>query len=78
VVPPECRLTPVDPEPVDEVLLPPLPVETAPDYLAVRTKRAELAGLFYQGQRDAEKAAREANAKPQLKCAEWSKLHTGN
>lgn len=78
MIPPECQLTPADPEPVDTVLLPALPAETAPDYLAIRTKRAELAGLYYQGQRDVEKTAREKNAAPQLKCAEWAKTHTGN
>ena len=73
IVPAECRLDPVAPEPVAEPVLPALPGAAAIDYLAVRTKRAEAAGLFFQGQRDAERDARLTNARTQEVCAAWAK-----
>lgn len=69
----ECRLNPVEPVTVDEPILPALPDATAPSYLPVRTQRAELAGLFFQGQRDAEREARIANARTQAVCAAWAR-----
>lgn len=72
-IPPECRLDPVAPEPVDEPALPPLPASNAPSYLAVRTQRAELAGLYFQGVAGAERDARVTNAETQAACARWAK-----
>ncbi len=72
IVPAECGLFPVAPSPVDAILLPPLPAPTAPDYPIIRLKRAELAGLYFQGKRDAEELARKQNAATQEKCAKWA------
>lgn len=72
-IPAECRLDPLAPAEVAEPTLPPLPVANAPDYLVVRTKRAEAAGLFFQGQRDAERDARVTNAETQKVCSAWAK-----
>lgn len=38
-----------------------------------RRERAELAGLFFQGQRDAYRAAWEMNADTQTRCATWAR-----
>lgn len=71
----ECLLNPVAPQAVDEPALPPLPASTAPGYLATRTQRAELAGLFFQGQRDAYAGAYNTNAASQRLCAAWAREH---
>ena len=75
VLPLECKTAPIDPVPVEEVRLPPLPVATDPTYTAIRARRAEAAGLFFQGQRDAERDARETNAATQRVCAAWARAH---
>ena len=68
VIPAECLIDPVAAVPVAEPTLPPLPAATSPDYLAIRTARAEAAGLFYQGERDAIHDAYETNAHTQAAC----------
>lgn len=73
VIPAECRIDPVEPMAVDPPVLPELPATTDPAYLAIRTQRAELAGLFFQGERDAEKDARIENAVTQAICASWAR-----
>lgn len=75
VIPAECRVDPVGPEPVDAPVLPDLPPANAPTYLAVRTQRAELAGLYFQGERDAERVARVTNSETQAACAAWAREH---
>lgn len=40
-----------------------------------RRERAELAGLFLQGERDAYRVAWETNATPQRVCAQWAREH---
>lgn len=74
-IPAACGLLPVEPQAVDEPTLPPLPASTAPGYLATRTQRAELAGLFFQGQRDAYEGAYNTNAASQRLCAAWAREH---
>ncbi len=71
VLPVECASLPVEPEPVDEVALPVLPAPDAPAYPAIRARRAELAGLYYQGLARSEQSARVTNAADQLACATW-------
>jgi hypothetical protein len=71
VIPVECGLDPVEPEPVDEIALPPLPPENAPAYAAIRAQRAELAGLYFRGVAESERHARATNAEPQRVCAAW-------
>lgn len=68
-----CLVDPVEPVAVDPPVLPELPAATAPDYLAARTRRAELAGLFFQGERDAERDARQLNARTQAACVDWAR-----
>jgi len=45
------------------------------NYATNRMERAELAGLFFQGERDAERDARVTNATSQAACANWAKEH---
>lgn len=77
VIPVECRTYPTEPEPVDVEVLPPAPAVTnwtvapAADW-AVRARRAELAGLQLEGERNAERQARVANASTQRLCADWA------
>lgn len=75
VIPAECRVLPVEPAQVEAPLLPELPATAAPEYLTRRTQRAELAGLFYQGQRNAIQEAYETNAATQRTCAAWAREH---
>lgn len=74
IVPAECFHDPVEPDAVTAPVLPSLPAsQTDPAYLPIRTQRAELAGLYYQGQRDSERDARLTNARPQQVCANWAR-----
>lgn len=75
VVPAECRVLPVEPQEVQAPILPELPATTAPEYLRVRTQRAELAGLYFQGERDVWRDAYETNAATQRVCATWAREH---
>lgn len=74
VIPAECHVLPVEPVPVDPEALPPEPVVTdwsraTGPQLAIRARRAELAALQLQGERDAERHARETNAASQHACS---------
>lgn len=78
MIPAECRTEPADPEPVDVEVLPILPNVPAWERAttvewAVRARRAELAGLQLEGERNAERAARIANAADQRACAAWAR-----
>jgi hypothetical protein len=42
-------------------------------YEARRRERAELAGLHYLGERDAERNARIMNAETQARCRDWAR-----
>jgi len=42
-------------------------------YIDRRRERAELAGLFYQGERDSYRNAYELNAETQTQCMSWAK-----
>ena len=86
VISPACLVGPVEPQPVE---VPPIPdaIErpagepTAANwtswlsYIDRRRERAELAGLYYQGERDAEQNARVMNADTQERCATWAHEH---
>lgn len=78
VIPVECRTYPTEPEPVDVEVLPPPPnvqnwtVAPAADW-AVRARRAELSGLQLEGERNAERSARVANAAVQRTCTDWAR-----
>lgn len=73
-IPSECFVLPVEPVAVDQEVLPELPNvpawerATAPQW-AIRARRAELAGLQLQGERNAERNARVTNAANQGACA---------
>ena len=77
VIPSECLVLPVEPVPVDPETLPELPAvsdwsrATAPQW-AVRARRAELAGLQLNGERNAEREARVTNSASQSACAAWA------
>lgn len=81
VIPAECGLDPVEPEPVDPVTLPALPpapgataaVVEIVNYWRTRGQRAELAGLHFMGERNAFRAAWETNAATQRVCAAWAR-----
>lgn len=81
VIPATCLVDPTEPDPLAEPELPPLPPRPATDalsaallsYYVVRTQRAEIAGLFFQNQRDEERDARETNAAAQAGCVAWAK-----
>lgn len=85
VVAAECKVEPVEPGPVDEPPMPPAlerPAGTVTDhpadwfaYVDRRRERAELAGLYFQGERDAVREAYETNAATQRVCATWAKQH---
>lgn len=50
-----------------------------PEWLAyevTRRERAELAGLFYQGERDSYRTAWEMNAATQERCRDWARGET--
>lgn len=42
-------------------------------YFVRRTERAELAGLFFQGERDAIKSANDMNAEQLRQCNAWAR-----
>lgn len=77
VIASECFVLPVEPVPVDPETLPELPAvsdwgrATAPQW-AVRARRAELAGLQLNGERNAEREARVTNSASQSACAAWA------
>ena len=81
----ECKVEPVEPGAVDEPPMPPpleRPAGTVSDhpadwfaYVDRRRERAELAGLYFQGERDAVREAYETNAATQRVCAAWAKEH---
>lgn len=81
VLPAECGLLPVAPDRPDpsSVAMPPLPQQpsatTAPSqqlpYYVIRTQRAEIAGRFFEMDRNAYSEAWETNATPQRVCAEY-------
>lgn len=73
VIPSACRVDPVQPAATDPPALPDLPAASAPTYLALRTQRAELAGKFFEGQRDAIRNAFDTNAQAQEVCATWAR-----
>lgn len=84
VISPACLVGPVEAAPVEE---PPMPepierpagqasAQSYPAWLAYearRRERAELAGLFYQGERDALRSAYEMNADTQSRCRDWAR-----
>jgi hypothetical protein len=84
VISPACMVDPVEPQPVE---VPPIPPEierpagqpsaqTYPAWLtyeARRRERAELAGLFYQGERNAIEHAYELTAEQARQCARWAR-----
>ena len=80
---PECRVEPVEPGTVEMPPLPdllPRPASNAPAsaFLAYddsRRERAELAGLYYQSDRDAVRQAYDTNAATQRVCAAWAREH---
>lgn len=84
VVSPACLVGPVDAQPVEAPPMPPLierPAgqpsgQTYPAWLtyeARRRERAELAGLFFEGERNAYRAAWEMNAETQRQCQAWAR-----
>jgi len=84
VISPACLVGPVEPNPVDAPPMPdaierPAGEPTAANwpawmaYVDRRRERAELAGLYYQGERNAEEDARVMNADTQTRCAEWAR-----
>jgi hypothetical protein len=84
VISPACLVGPVEAAPVEE---PPVPdaierpagqpsAQNYPAWLtyeARRRERAELYGLFFQGQRDALQSAWEMNADTQTRCRDWAR-----
>lgn len=85
VIAPACLIDPVAPGTVAEPPMPP-PLERPAgafadhpaDWYAYddrRRERAELAGLFFQGERDAIAEAYETNAATQRACVAWAKEH---
>lgn len=70
---------PVEPPPMPDAIERPAGTPNAQNYdvwLAYehrRRERAELAGLFFQGERDSYRAAWEMNADTQTRCAEWAR-----
>lgn len=78
VIAAECGLLPVEPEPVAQEVLPPEPAVADWRYAsngdwAIRARRAELAGIQLEGERDAEREARLTNAGRQTVCANWAR-----
>lgn len=84
VISPACLVGPVEAAPVEE---PPMPdaferpagqptAQNYPSWLAYearRRERAELAGLFFQGERNAISEAFEMNADTQTRCRDWAR-----
>lgn len=84
VISPACLVGPVEPNPVEvppipEPIIRPAGEPTAANwaewmaYVDRRRERAELAGLYYQGERDAEQNARVMNAETQTRCRDWAR-----
>lgn len=84
VISPACLVGPVEPSPVEEPPLPEPFIRPAgepnaanwPEWMAYvdrRRERAELAGLYFQGERDAEQNARTMNADTQTRCRDWAR-----
>lgn len=83
VISPACLVGPVEPNPVEEPPMPE-PIERPagepnatnwPAWMAYvdrRRERAELAGLYYQGERNAVADAYEMNAATQERCKDWA------
>lgn len=69
VIPASCYLQPVEPQPVEQPSLEPLPPPTASTYLAIRTRNAERAGLYYRSDSEALREAYDVNAAAQRACA---------
>lgn len=46
-------------------------------YIDRRRERAELAGLFFEGQRDAVKTANDLNTEQMRQCNAWAGEHNG-
>jgi hypothetical protein len=79
---------PVDPDPTDAPPMPPelerpLGQPTAANwpawmaYIDRRRERAELAGLYYQGERDSYEHAYGLTAEQMRQCNAWSVAHNG-
>lgn len=83
VFPAACLVDPVEPGAVDEPPMPealPRPAGNAPpeafvSYATRRMERAELAGLFFQGERDAYKQAYDLTAEQLRQCVAFSQEH---
>lgn len=84
VISPACMVDPVEVQPVEEPPMPeaferPAGQPSASTwnlwlaYEARRRERAELAGLFFQGERDAIEHAYELTAEQMRQCVEWSR-----
>jgi len=84
VVSPACLAPPVaaqaiDPPPMPEEIERPAGQPTAATwtawltYVDRRRERAELAGLYYQGERDAERNANEMNSEQLTQCNAWAR-----
>jgi hypothetical protein len=83
VVSPACLAPPVEAQPVDEPPMPE-PLERPSGepnatnypiwmgYFVRRAERAELAGLFFQGERDAYEDAYELTAEQMRQCNAWA------
>lgn len=84
VISPACLVGPVEAAPIEE---PPIPeaierpagqptAQSYPEWLAYearRRERAELYGLFFQGERNALLSAFEMNADTQTRCRDWAR-----
>ena len=89
VISPACLVGPVEAAPVEEPPVPdaierPAGQPTAQNYPAWlsyearRRERAELFGLFFQGERDSIKHAYEMNAETQTRCRDWARSQDDN
>lgn len=80
-IPSECRVDPVEPQPLAQPELPPLPAPPAATatpaqafpYYVIRTQRAEIAGLYFQNELSEVREAFDANAATQRACATWAR-----
>ena len=84
VISPACLVPPLEPQPVEEPPMPE-PIErpagqpTATNwtqwfaYIDRRRVRAELAGRYFQGERDAIEHAYALNAETQTQCRNWAR-----
>ncbi len=69
IIPASCYILPTEPQSVDQPELEPLPPPTAGTYLAIRTRNAERAGLYYRSDSEALREAYDVNAAAQRACA---------